>query len=427
VTPAEGASIAARAGVRWWILGLLFLVTVINFIDRQSLSVVAPVLRESLKLSNLDYGIIVAGFQFGMMVGEFPMGALMDRRGVRFGLSFAVLWWSLANALHAFASNRFQLTALRFWLGTGECGNYSGGNKLVSQWFPVKERAFAIGIFNSGSMIGSVIAQPLLAFVILGFGWRWAFLVPSAAGAVWVLFWMRVYYDPDAHPRVTQAERDYIRSGQPAQPSPAPDNLRLLRFKQTWGLMICRLLVGPVVQFYIYWLPEYLYRQHGFSLKEIGMFAWLPFLFGDIGSIAGGWCAGWLLRRGLSVTAARRITMGTGAALCVLSLAVARSGTAGAALAWICAVLFGHTFLSANMFAAISDTFPANAVGRVTALTGIAGGMSGFTFPILAGFLIDRISYAPVFTMAAFMPALGCLALFWILGEMKQLRIEAGV
>jgi ACS family hexuronate transporter-like MFS transporter len=156
--------------VRWRILALLFCITIINFVDRQSLSIVAPLLRESLTLSNTDYGIIVAAFQMGMMLGEFPMGSLMDRFGVRFGFSFAVTWWSIANALHSIARSMLHFSFLRFWLGTGECGNYSGGLKTVSNWFPVRERALAVGIFNSGSMIGSVIAPPLLVMLTLKFG-----------------------------------------------------------------------------------------------------------------------------------------------------------------------------------------------------------------------------------------------------------------
>jgi MFS transporter, ACS family, hexuronate transporter len=406
--------------VRWWILLMLFLVTVINFVDRQSLSIVAPLLRESLKLSNTDYGIIVACFQMGMMLGEFPMGTVMDRFGVRFGLSFAVTWWSIANALHAVARSMLHFSVLRFWLGTGECGNFSGGMKTVSQWFPVKERALAVGIFNSGSMIGSLIAPPLLVMLTLQFGWHAAFLLPSILGFVWVVFWRVYYRPPEEHGSLSSAERDYILEGRAGAVEAAPRNSDLLRLRQTWALMGCRLLVGPVVQFYIYWLPEYLYRQRGLSLKQIGLFAWLPFLFGDIGSIGGGWLAGVLIRRGVSVTNARRITMAIGSVCCLLSFAVVAAPTVTGAMAGACLVLLGHTFLSANMFAAISDVFPTGAVGRVTALTGIAGGLSGMLFPLLTGFLVDHFSYIPVFTLAAVMPMSGTLLLFLLVPRLKQ-------
>jgi ACS family hexuronate transporter-like MFS transporter len=397
--------------VRWRILALLLLVTIINFVDRQSLSIVAPVLRNELKLSNTDYGFIVSAFLFGMLAGEFPMGWLMDRRGTRLGLSFAVLWWSLANALHAFARTKLQFASLRFWLGTGECGNYSGGMKVVAAWFPPRERALAIGIFNGGSMLGSIIAPPLLGWLTLRYGWHAAFLLPSALGAVWVALWWWQYHPPAEHPGLSEAERRHISTGRTAARA-SPPTRALLGQRQTWAIMTCRLLVGPVVQFYIFWLPEYLFRQHGFNLKAIALFAWLPFLFGDLGSIAGGWVAGRLMARGWDATRTRRATMGFGAACCLMSAAVAYSTGAAAAMAFICVVLFGHTFLSANMFASIADMFPPEAAGRVTALTGIAGGASGMVFPLVTGMLVDRVSYVPVFLLAAALPALGCLALF---------------
>jgi len=409
---------------RWWILAMLFCVTMINFVDRQALSVTAPKLREIFSLSNTHYGIIVAAFQMGMVFGEFPMGWLMDRRGARFGLTFAVAWWSVANAMHAVAGSLLHFSLFRFWLGTGECGNFSGGNKVVSEWFPVRERAFAIGIFNSASMIGSALAPFLIVPVMHWYGWKAAFLVPSVLGMVWAGVWWVFFRSPAEHQGLTPAEAAYIRDGAAAEVGPKPTNAQLLRLGPTWGLMLCRLLVGPVVQFYIYWMPEYLYRARGFSLTEIAFFGWIPFLFGDLGSIGGGWAAGFLIRRGFSVRAARILTMGFGAALCFLSLAVVLVKTVPVALVAICCVLFGHTCLSANMFAAVSDLFPSSAVARVTGLTGIAGGLSGMLFPLLTGVLVDRISYTPVFAMASLMPAAGLLALVSFAGPFKQVTLR---
>ena len=403
---------------------MLFCVTMINFVDRQTLSVTAPKLREIFSLSNTQYGIIVAAFQMGMVFGEFPMGWLMDRRGARVGLTFAVMWWSIANAMHAVASSLLHFSVFRFWLGTGECGNFSGGNKVVSQWFPVRERAFAVGIFNSASMIGSAVAPFLIVPIMDRYGWRTAFLVPSVLGMVWAAVWYVFYRSPDEHKRLTAVEAAYIRDSEPAARGPIPTNGQLLRLGPTWGLMLCRLLVGPVVQFYIYWLPEYLYRARGFSLTEIAFFAWIPFLFGDLGSIGGGWASGFLIRRGYSVRSARIMTLGCGATLCFLSLAVVLVKTVPVALIAICCVLFGHTALSANMFAAISDIFPSSAVARVTGLTGIASGLSGMLFPLLTGMLVDRISYTPVFAMASLMPAAGLLVLVVFAGRFKQIPLQ---
>jgi ACS family hexuronate transporter-like MFS transporter len=415
----------ARRQVRWWILGLLFSVTVINFIDRQTLSVLAPLIRQTFHLSNTDYGTIVSWFQTGMVVGEFPMGWLMDRAGVRFGLAFAVAWWSFGNGLHAVAGSLGEFRLLRFWLGTGECGNYSGGNKVVAHWFPVKERALAIGIFNSASMIGSFIAPWLVIPVTERYGWRAGFLVPSTLGLCWVAAWWWLYRSPESHPKLTPAEAAYIAEGDAASHvAPPPANRQLLKLKQTWGLMLCRFWVGPVVQFYIYWMPNYFYDVRHLSVAESSYFNSVTFLFGDIGSVGGGLAAGWLIARGFSVKSARRRTLFAGATLCLLSFAVPLLHSIPFAIAAISVVLLGHTFLSANMFATVSDVFPNAAVARVTGLTGVAGGISGIIFPSLTGVLVDRFSYMPVFFMAALMPMIGILILFATVGEFGRAKMD---
>jgi ACS family hexuronate transporter-like MFS transporter len=266
-------------------------------------------------------------------------------------------------------------------------------------------------VFNAGSMIGSLITPPLIVYLTLHFGWRLAFVGPSLLGFFWVAVWRGFYRPLNAHPGVSPAEADYIRAGQTPAGSAPPPNRVLLGHVQGWGLILCRFLVGPVIQFYWFWMPTYLYQSRGLSLEAIGWFAWIPYLFGDVGSIGGGWAAGFLMRRGMSLAAARLTTMWAGAVCCAMSIAVAGANSAGVAIGFICLVMFGHTWLSANMFAAISDIYPEGAVGRMTALTGIAGGISGLLFPLLTGFLVDRFSYTPVFLIAAFMPAAGVACL----------------
>jgi ACS family hexuronate transporter-like MFS transporter len=408
--------------VRWWILALLFFVTVINFVDRLTLAYVAPIIKDAFKLSNTDYGFIVSCFVFGMMIGEFPMGWLMDRKGPKFGFSFAVIWWSIANSLHAFATSKLQFGFLRFWMGTGECGNYSGGVKVIGQWFPAKERAFATGVMNGASLIGNMITPPLIVLIITKLNWHAAFLIPSILGMSWVIFWRKFYRPPEEHKSLTEAEMEYIKSDNEPETA-SPGNTRLLRYRQAWAVMLCRLLVGPVIQFYLFWLPEYLYRTRGLDIKAIGFFAVLPPVFGDLGSIGGGAIAGFLIARGLSVTRSRQLVMFAGAALCALSLVVV---TAHSPIVWgaaICLVYLGHYALSANMFAAVSDLFPNNSVARVTALTGIAGGFSGWLFPLLTGRLVDTVSFYPVFLLVALMPLAGVLALFLIAGSLRRVEV----
>lgn len=409
--PYETASRGASPNrLRWVILGLLFAITVINFIDRQTLSILAPKLKEIFQFRSTEYGAIVACFQLGMMSAEFPMGLLMDRLGTRFGFSFAVLWWSIATGLHAVAGSARSFGALRFWMGTGECGNFSGGMKVVTRWFPTSERTLAIGIFNGGTMIGSILAPPLIVALNQWFGWRVAFLVPAGLGAIWALCWRRIYRIPAADERVGQ---DGVEAGYLA-------SFDLLRRRQTWGLMLCRFLAGPVSQFFWYWMPDYLYNLRGMSLLAIGAFSWLPYLLGGIGSIAGGCAAGWLLSHGFTPWNTRRLTMLLGSLCCLGSLAVVAAPSAAWAIGIMGVVLFGFTFYSANFFASISDWFPASAVGRVTGLTGITGGLGGIAFPLLTGYLVDHYSYAPAFTIAALLPLAGMCALFLLASKMHS-------
>ena len=299
---------------------------------------------------------------------------------------------------------------LRFWMGIGECGNFSGGMKVVSQWFTRNDRAFAVGIFNSGAMVGSMIATPLIVWLQFRYGWQWAFVIPGAIGCVWVVLWRMVYRDPP------------VREEDAAAVTPVSAR-ELLRHRQTWAVMLARMIAGPVVQFYWYWTPDYLYSARGMSLAAIGAFAWIPFLMGDIGSITGGWVARSMLRRGWSVPATRRATLLFGAVCCLASMTVVAVPSAAAAIAVIGLVLFGHTFFSANYFAVITDLFPEHAVGRVTGLTGLAGGFGGLVFPLLTGILIDTVSWTPVFVLAALMPMVGGLLLLYLARGWEQARL----
>jgi ACS family hexuronate transporter-like MFS transporter len=393
-------AVETRLGrARWVALTLLLTITIINFIDRQTVSVLAPVLRQILHLSNEQYGRIVSAFQLGMTAGEFPMGWLMDRWGVRFGLAGAVLWWSVATGTQSITRSGVQLGITRFWMGTGECGNYSGGMKAIFRLFAPHERTLAIGIFNSGSMIGATIAPPLVVFLAQRYGFRAAFTVPALLGVIWTPFWFYLYRDGVGE-RSTPAATISLRA--------------LLAQSSAWAVMLCRFFIGPVMQFYWYWIPSYLYSVRHLSLAQIGFLAWIPFLLGDTGGIAGGWVAGRLQKRGFNAYAVRRITMYSSATLCLASLAVPFLTNTAAAFLAIGIAVMADNFLSANMFGAVTDLFPEHTVGRATGLTGVAGGLSGLLFPLLTGHLVDRVSYAPVFVMVAIMPLIGTALLFLI-------------
>jgi ACS family hexuronate transporter-like MFS transporter len=394
-----GLAIEQRNSRRaWLILCLLFFLTVIMFIGRQALSVMAPVLRTAFHLSNAAYGRIVSALGFGMMTGEFPMGYLMDRLGARLGLTAAICWWSTASASFALAGSGFSLGLSQFWKGTGECAAYSGGVKTVTRLFEKKDRTLAIGIFNGGSVIGATLAVPVIVYLLEHYGFRIAFLVPAVAGFLWIPTWWFMY------------GKEAERSAQSAQP--AISARELLGNSSAWAVMLCRFFIGPVMQFYWYWTPSYLFSARHMTMAQIGFLAWIPFLMGDVGGIAGGWASGVLIRRGFSVRNTRRLLMYGSALVCLLSFAIPYLHATAAVMAMLCLTIAADNFLSAHMFAAVTDLFPEHQVGRATGLTGIAGGLSGMLFPLLTGILVDRISYAPVFVLVGLMPLVGTVALF---------------
>lgn len=396
----EGGQALERGskGRSWLILCLLFFLTVIMFIARQALSVMAPVLRTVFHLTNAAYGRIVSALGFGMMTGEFPMGYLMDRLGARLGLTAAIAWWATATGSFALAGSGLTLGLSQFWKGTGECAAYSGGVKTVTRLFEKKDRTLAIGIFNGGSVIGATLAVPVIVYLLQHYGFRVAFLVPSIAGFLWIPTWWFMY------------GKEPKNAAQSAYP---PVSAReLLGNSSAWAVMLCRFFIGPVMQFYWYWTPSYLYSARHMTMVQIGFIAWIPFLMGDVGGIAGGWAAGILLRRGFTVRNTRRLLMFGSALVCLLSLAVPYLRGIGPVMIMLSITITADNFLSAHMFAAVTDLFPEHQVGRATGLMGIAGGLGGMLFPLLTGVLVDRVSYTPVFLLVGLMPLAGTVALF---------------
>jgi ACS family hexuronate transporter-like MFS transporter len=408
VTPSESERAGSRR--RWVVLALVFTIIVINFMDRQTLSMLAPVLRRVFHLSNAAYGRIVAALQFGMMSGEFPMGWLMDRWGARLGLTAAALAWASFTGSQFFTGSGLQLGITRFWMGSAEVASYSGGMKTVSRLFTDKDRTLAIGIFNSGSVVGTTVAPLLVVFLLNHFGFRAAFLAPAILAFCWVPVWWTMQRRDGGRPSAHEVSETPIKD--------------LLGQSSAWAVMLCRMMIGPVIQFYWYWLPSYLFSARHMSLMNIGLVGWIPFFLGVVGGVSGGASAGWLLRRGVSLYNTRRMTMYFSSALCIASLAVPWMPSAGYALAVISLVVMAHNFLSANMYGAIADLFPVKLVGRVTGLTGVSGGLSGFLLPLLTGILVDRVSYKPVFLIIAFMPLLGTVALFLLGRRYRQPAVQ---
>jgi ACS family hexuronate transporter-like MFS transporter len=297
-----------------------------------------------------------------------------------------------------FAGSGLSFGAIRYWMGLTECGNFSGGVKTVTRLFPRKERTLAIGIFNSGSMVGATIATPLIVFLMQHYGFRTAFLAPASLGFIWVAVWWFVYRREPKPAREGDIKQESLRT--------------MLGQSSSWAVMMCRFFIGPVIQFYWYWIPSYLYSVRHMTLTQIGIIGWLPFLLGDIGGVMGGGAAGFLQRRGVPILRVRQITMYGSALICIASFFVPYTNSASIALTLIGIAMLADNFLSANMYGAITDLFPDHQVGRATGLTGVASGLSGLLFPLLTGRLVDKVSYTPVFVMVAIMPLLGTIALF---------------
>lgn len=382
---------------RWLILYLILAITIVNFIDRTALSILAPVLKQTYHFSGVVYGRIISAFQFGMMTGEIPMGFLMDSVGARIGLSLAVLWWSGATGMLAAARSAVHFGGTMFWMGTGECGNYSGGVKTVSRLFDKRNRTLALGIFNSGSMIGNVIAPVLVVYLLKHFGLKTALLVPAVLGLLWIPVWwfVRGHENVDKEIKVGADEKHW-------------------RSSSAWALMTLRFFHGPVLQFYWYWLPLYLATQMHMSMTQLGLWVAVPYALGGGGGILGGFVAGVLRNHNMSMLNVRRWTLYGSAVVCILSAAVPYTHNALTAVLVMSIAILAGNFFSGNMYGAITDLIPESQAGRVTGMTGFAGGLSGFLFPLLTGWLVDHISYKPAFAMVAIMPMIGAFGLFAI-------------
>ena len=430
-------------GLRWWIVGLVFLATLINYIDRLTLSVLAPVITKDLGLSNTEFGGIVVWFLLAYTISQSLSGKLYDRIGTRLGFMASITVWSLAAMAHAFARGLASLSVCRFVLGLGEAGNWPGAAKAVAEWFPIRQRALGMAIFNSGAALGSVAAPPLIVFLQIQYGWQATFIVTGTLGFAWLALWWLFYRAPDQHPWLTEAEHRLIREGQdepvgaahgreqsrarPAPTSPtsgAPRWRELLRHRPVWGIVIARFLTDPVWWLYITWLPLYLANVHGFSLTQIGLFAWVPYLAADAGSLLGGWFSGYLIGRGWSVDRARKAVIVFAALLMPAGVLAAFAKDPMVALALIAVVLFGFQVWINNVQTLPSDFFSSRAVASVAGLGGTGAGIGSMIFIFTTGWVVDHFSYTPILIAAGLLAPLGTIALFLLAGPIRRIPLK---
>jgi len=418
----------ARIGrFRWVICGLLFFATTINYIDRQVLGILAPDLQKEIGWTELDYGRIVIAFQVSYAVMMLAWGKILDRIGTKLGLGIAVAWWSVAAMATAFANSAMTFGFVRFLLGVGEAANFPASIKTVAEWFPKSERAFATGIFNSGTNIGAVVAPICVPLIAAAWGWRMAFILTGALGFVWLIAWWALYQTAAEHPRLHAAERKFILDGL-EEPVTAKTSLKeVLGYRQLWAFALGKLLTDPVWWFYLFWLPKFLASEHG--IRGIALIPYLTtvYLIADVGSIFGGYLSSTLIKRGYTVNRARKTAMGIFA--CIIPTVIFASQTKSA---WTAVLLIGlatacHQGWSANIFTLASDMFPRRAVGTVVGFGGFMGGIGGILIAEFVGRMLNANPryYLPIFIVSGTLYLVALTVVHLLAPRLEPARLEA--
>lgn len=408
-------------GLRWWIVSTLLCSTIINYISRQTFSVLAPVITAQFHLDHMELARILGAFQVSYALAWFAGGIFLDAVGTRIGLAVAVVFWSVVNILTAFATSVGGFVVLRFGLGIGEGINWPGASKAVADWFPDEERSLAVAIFDSGSSVGGTAAILLIPWIALMFGWRWSFVFSGLLGFAWLFLWLRVYHPLDRHPKVTSEEASFIRSGQRLTQHSEGHAVKrwidLMRNRNVWGIVLGRALTDPIWWFYVFWLPEYLSDARGFSLEKIAIFAWMPFVAADLGNFTGGFISGYCVRRGVPLIRARKWVCAVSCIPMLCGIPVAHTQSSYLALVLISVALWGFASWSTIGLTLPSDLFPQDVVATVTGLSGLAAGLAGAGLTLLVGFLVDRFTYAPAFLLAGLLPLLATVCVFALIRE----------
>jgi ACS family hexuronate transporter-like MFS transporter len=373
------------SGLRWAILALLFAATVLNYVDRQTLSILASSVQKDLGIDDVGYARIVQYFLVAYALSYLGAGWVTDKLGAKLTLTLFLGWWSLANLLTGWVRNASQLGFARLMLGIGEPGVYTAGPKAVAEHFPVAERGFAIGVYTAGAMVGATIAPPLIAWLALRYGWRAAFVITGAAGFVWLAVWLLVYRTPAG-----------------AQPARTTEPIRwgpILRDRSVWGLAIARLIADPVWYFYLFWFPKYLTDDRGMTLVQVASLAWIVYLAADIGSVGGGWLSGRFIRAGIRPVNSRLIAMAGAATLAPLGMLIASHPSTGPTLALGALVACSHLVFQVNMGALVVDLYPMRYMATVFGLIAAGSALGGFASTQLVGQLASTGNYARVFLL----------------------------
>ena len=416
-----------RTHLRWGVVALLFFTALLNNLDRMVLSVLAPTLKESLSFGDVEYSYVVAAFLAAYALGYTFCGKVLDRVGVKLGMMAALVFWSVAAMGHAAAVGWLSLAAFRFLLGLGESFNSPGGVKAIAEWIPRRERGLCMAVFSNGNVLGSIIAPPLVAFLSLHLGWRWAFGITGGLGLVLWAVWRHVYHSPENHPRLTEEERAVIMAEQGNPPSAFKSPQRGFKYlkgearfkgceaadltshqalstkRQVYvGFFVARLLTDPIVYFFTFWLFSYLKTERHFTLAMIGAVGWIPFLASDIGGPGGGALSDWLVRRGWQPRRARLALMLLAACVMPVSIVAVLTPNAWLSIACIALILGSQSCWMANQLTLISESVPRTHAASLLALSALGGSIGGIAANLLAGRAIHAAGYVPVFCVLGF-------------------------
>jgi ACS family hexuronate transporter-like MFS transporter len=414
-------------GLRWVIAGLMFIETLLAYLDLQELSVLAPILEKKIGMTNSQYAFVTEGFLLAYTVTFLLGGRAIDRVGVRWGLGLSLFCWSTANALHALANTPTELAVFRFLLGLAYPGAFLAAARAVSEWYPVEERAFVYGSFVSGAMVGSIVAYPMVVWMSTHWSWHAPFIVTGGFGILLGVAWIAVYRLPDDHPWITERERAHIKVGRIGEEEASKWRwTSLLKTRTFWAVAIGRFISDSTWMFYVLWLAKFLTNFQGLSIQQVGRLGWIPFLFADVGSIGGGWLSGKLIRRGLPVRKAR-LSLLAGAALIRTStfVLVFRHSTP-VLLALVSLFVLCTTAWQVNLSVMLVDTFPARVVATASGFTTSFGTFSTIFFTWAVGWILQHYSYRPVFVLLSLLSLTAYVVVLLILGGFRAPEVRDG-
>jgi ACS family hexuronate transporter-like MFS transporter len=408
---------------RWLICGLLFAATAINYVDRQIIGVLKPTLQNEFGWTESAFADVIFWFQAAYAVGYIGFGRLIDKFGARIGYAACMVLWTLAHVAHAFVSSIGGFIAVRFALGLGESGNFPAGLKAIAEWFPQRERALATGIFTAGSNIGAIVTPLIVPGITMVLGWRASFVITGSFSLIWLIVWLKVYRQPALHSRVSAGELALI-TGDPTSGEVKISWRELLRLRETWAFTAARFLIDPIWWMFLFWLPDFFAKRYGLDMQNFGPPLVAVYAVSDVGSIAGGWLSSKLIRNGMSVNKARKLTMLSASFLVLPVMFAMYANNLWLAVAIVGAATAGHQAFSANLYTFPSDVFPKQAVASVVGIGGTAGAVGGMMMAKYAGWVLDDIgSYTPIFMVAATVYFVALATIHWLSPRMQPVTL----